>query len=138
MSSNAVETKVIFKSKPFVLGICDCGCKEEIPIRTNFKRSLQRFKHGHNFRLIEYKREYTSRGYLFRLQPNYHTKRKSRYVRVHRLIWEEYFNCCLLPWIDLHHINENKSDNRIENLEPLLKADHSSLHHKIRTRSQRD
>ena len=35
------------------------------------------------------------------------------YVRIHRLIWEEYHKACLLPWSDVHHINKIITDNRI-------------------------
>ena len=46
----------------------------------------------------------------------------------HRLIYEEYYKCCLLPWIHLHHINGDKKDNRIENLQPLTASQHMKIH----------
>ena len=32
------------------------------------------------------------------------------------------------PGYDIHHINENKADNRIENLECISKSDHTKLY----------
>lgn len=127
---------ILLRSQPFVLGFCKCGCGEEIPIQ-NKMGYLQKYKHTHNLRIIEYKREYTEpRGYLMVLRPpNYHTKGRSKYIRAHRLIWETHYNCCLLRWIELHHINENPADNRIENLQPMLKPDHTRKHNPIKDHS---
>jgi HNH endonuclease len=48
-------------------------------------------------------------------------------VKEHRLVFERYYNCCLLPWTDIHHINGIKDDNRLENLEPVLHGIHSKI-----------
>jgi hypothetical protein len=48
----------------------------------------------------------------------------------HRLIYEEYHKCCLLSWCHIHHINGNKQDNRIENLQGMTHGQHSTLTHK--------
>lgn len=36
----------------------------------------------------------------------------------------------LKPDVDIHHINENSTDNRIENLIPLTRSEHTHLHNK--------
>lgn len=67
------------------------------------------------------------------------------FVFKHRLIVEEnaenydskYFveingKKYLKPIVEVHHINENKKDNRIENLMPLTKEEHISLHNKLK------
>lgn len=46
----------------------------------------------------------------------------------HRAVYEEYYNCCLLNWVDIHHKNGNKLDNSIENLEPIAHGKHTILH----------
>lgn len=50
------------------------------------------------------------------------------FIGQHRTVYEEYHKCCILPWILCHHINENKQDNRIENLELMTRKQHSRLH----------
>ncbi len=43
---------------------------------------------------------------------------------MHRYVWEKY-NGKIPPKHDIHHINHNKSDNRIENLELYTKSEHA-------------
>ena len=45
----------------------------------------------------------------------------------HRYIWEKEIGKIPEGW-DIHHKNEDKSDNRIENLECLSKSDHTKLY----------
>lgn len=53
------------------------------------------------------------------------------YVREHRLVYEQHNKCSLLKWTVIHHKNGIKTDNRIENLEPVKNnAQHHLLHHK--------
>ena len=52
-----------------------------------------------------------------------------RYAKEHRLVWIEHFgkiprNCVI------HHINFDKLDNRVENLQMMAISEHISLHHK--------
>jgi hypothetical protein len=49
-------------------------------------------------------------------------------VWVHRYVWEQHYGA-IPENIEIHHINEDKSDNRIENLKALNKIDHFKLHH---------
>lgn len=45
-------------------------------------------------------------------------------VLMHRYVWEKH-NGPIPPMHDIHHLNRNKQDNRIENLELLSKAEHA-------------
>lgn len=49
-------------------------------------------------------------------------------VPEHRRVYEEYYLCSLLPWVQIHHINGDKRDNRIENLKPLNRSQHKKFH----------
>jgi len=49
-------------------------------------------------------------------------------VLVHRLVWEEHNNAMLLCWVDVHHINGNIHDNRIDNLEAIFHDEHARQH----------
>jgi hypothetical protein len=51
----------------------------------------------------------------------------NKHIRLHRLIWEQY-NCKIPEGYDIHHINGNKLDNRIENLQMIRHNEHTRLH----------
>jgi len=67
-------------------------------------------------------------GYVIIYKPEHPYCDHEGYVKEHRLVYEEYFKCCLLPNTLIHHKNRNRSDNRIENLEAMTQAKHTSLH----------
>jgi len=46
---------------------------------------------------------------------------------MHRDVWE-YYNGKIKDGFDVHHINGDRTDNRIENLELMDKSDHGRLH----------
>lgn len=48
--------------------------------------------------------------------------------KLHRLIFEKHHRCTILPHNHVHHIDGNKLNNDINNLELLSPAEHNSIH----------
>jgi hypothetical protein len=61
---------------------------------------------------------------------------KSRHVLHHRLVLETYHPISNSHLYQCHHKNHIRNDNRLENLEWVLVADHVSKHHKGRVASE--
>ena len=114
--------------------LCACGCGELIDSFYRWPSEQIYYKKGHswnkgksntwcigekNVRFSNY-RSKTTQGY-------FEYRKDSRQLE-HRKVYEEYYNCCLLPNVDVHHINANKQDNRIDNLQPMFKSDHTIFH----------
>jgi hypothetical protein len=66
-------------------------------------------------------------GYIEVLAPD-HPMASRNYVYEHRLVMAEHLGRMLEPHELVHHINENKADNRIENLEIVERAAHMAMH----------
>ena len=70
----------------------------------------------------------TSKGYILVNCPNHICADRDGYVSEHRLMMENHIGKILTKDEHVHHKNENRSDNRIENLELLSKGKHRSKH----------
>lgn len=57
-------------------------------------------------------------------------RRNGKKVRAHRWIMEQHIGRPLLPTEDVHHINHDPLDNRIENLQLVTRSEHIALHAK--------
>lgn len=75
-------------------------------------------------------------GYLWIYKPIHHRAMKSGYVLNSVLIMEKIINRPLLDNEIIHHINEDKSDDRPENLKIMDKKEHKSFHATKRWKSK--
>lgn len=67
------------------------------------------------------------KGYVKILRPD-HPKNIRGYIYEHRAVMEKYLERMLLPWETIHHINEIKLDNRVQNLYLCTVKEHSAIH----------
>ena len=90
-------------------------------------------------------------GYILVNSPNHPFKNGGGFVFKHRLVVEEnadkfddkYFveidgKKYLSPKYEVHHINENRIDNRIENLMILTKGEHRAIHNRLHPRQRNE
>lgn len=67
-------------------------------------------------------------GYLYAVVPDHPNRTKSNYVLHHRVVMENHLGRLLTENEVVHHLNEDKKDNRIENLEVMTKEEHGRHH----------
>lgn len=126
------EKKVIRRYKSFVLGICNCGCGESIPIR-RVDGELMKFKYRHQSKGKESfrwngGRYVDQKGYVRLHIPTHPNCNKNGYVFEHIKVMTEHLGRPLKKGEEVHHINEITGDNRLENLELLTKSQHAKKH----------
>ena len=47
----------------------------------------------------------------------------------YRKIWEDHYQACLLPGIEIHHIDGNRNNNSIDNLLAVTIEEHYNIHY---------
>lgn len=125
-------------------GLCQCGCGEKAPISPVTRISkgyvageAVRFIAGHNRRVQGFEGENHPmwRGgrivdrYIRVLAPGDPEVDAKGYVYEHRLVARELVGGRVLRADEhVHHINGDRHDNRVENLQILSSEEHSRLH----------
>lgn len=81
-------------------------------------------------------RKLVSKGeYIYAVVPEHPKATKiGKYVLHHRIVMENYLHRMLEDDEVVHHLNGNKRDNNLSNLELLQRKDHISLHQRERGR----
>jgi len=70
-------------------------------------------------------------GYVFVLNPKRSLEGQPRYLQEHRVIMERLLGRKLKYNECVHHVNEIRDDNSIENLKVMTLGNHTALHHKM-------
>jgi len=131
--------------------LCACGCGSYIVIkRHHYSDGIPKFIQGHHSRVNnpfkgkhhteEYKNNrcddgnphwhggkyIDSGGYIRVLSKDHKDSDTKGYIKEHRLIWMEH-NGDIPDGFCIHHINGNKTDNRIKNLQLLPIPEHNAI-----------
>ena len=118
-------------------GFCHCGCGRKTPIATKTEKRYgavkgepRRFIKGHKGK---YRRTLDTSGYV-----TVHAKGHPRtdchgYVKEHIIVVERHLGIQVTKEMEIHHINGDRADNRIENLVLCANsAEHKKLHQEQR------
>lgn len=73
-------------------------------------------------------RKLSKKGYILILKKGYKGTDINGYIFEHRYVMEQFLGRHLNKDEVVHHINENKTDNRIENLKLMTNSEHTIFH----------
>ena len=118
----------LINSKPKRLRCIVCSAKrvtKYLKPNTQGSRSHRNWKGGR-------KREHDYMLLLLRPDDFFYSMTTMRgYALEHRLIMARHLGRCLQPWEIVHHKNDIKDDNRLDNLALLTNSEHVKLHREL-------
>lgn len=133
-----------YRDKGFRLGFCACGCNTEIPITTREGRNklyIKRYKLGHNSKGMNNPAWKGGKGYEGRynwiynyLHPNRDSNNR---VYEHVYVMSCWLGRPLEKGEEIHHYDEDKHNNKINNLWLTTHKDHAIFHTKQRHQMER-
>lgn len=116
--------------------LCDCGCGLAAPIAKRTKSTAghtkgqpTRYRHGHNRRRAP--STIDTNGYeQTRLVPDRFSSMRDAggYTLVHRLVMAQWLGRPLQSSEYVHHINGDRRDNRLSNLQIVSRSEHTRIH----------
>ena len=103
---------VEFKNGEPISSVCR-GCLNKRETDKRYGKANANWRGGRSIRA----------GYVYvKIHPSdffFSMATKYNYISEHRLVMAQYLGRCLLPWEIVHHKNNDRLDNRLENLELL-------------------
>ena len=131
---------VISEQSGSVGAVCKCGKKFQVPLarirdnRGKYCSNKCKYKYYVRPKGLHYNIKVRNKAW-FKFtggaidKKGYRILYKSgKHVREHRFLMEEHLNKKLDKLADVHHVNGNKLDNRIENLIILSHSEHTRYH----------
>jgi len=127
-------------SIPIGYKFCECGDCNKLIKEKDDRGRPRRFKLGHVHKLYDLKKGSEAHGWRggkpkhtegyewIWVPEGYPNRSKLGYILLHRYIYQEYYKCCLLKGIIVHHKDENKLNNSIDNLQPVTRGQHNKIH----------
>jgi hypothetical protein len=116
--------------------LCECGCGTELIKRKWWRPSWSpRFIRGHHLKGRKGDRyrggKYDDHDYECVYMPQHPFTPKNNYVRIHRLVVEAHIGRYLTPKENIHHIDGNKRNNDISNLQIVSNSEHQKITHEV-------
>jgi len=145
-SKMLMQIKELWKSDLTLAEICKLTFKGKNERFTNFikehfsKEEIQQRRsriHSQNnarvWKGTKFDNQYQQTKYVYMLAPIWWTGVSKDYIMAHQLVYCSANNLTEIPQgYCIHHIDFNKSNNHLSNLQLLTKADHAKLHMNLR------